>query len=213
LFRCSVAICHSPQYELDNRDGLAQDWARLPLPRSAVTARELFAAGNTVSQLLDPHSRADFAIQRVIADQGRSLARLERVDGGSIRENDLVVEYSYYGSAAGRWEHRGYLSEENAHLSWGESTGDLYMSSDICFRNIPERVWKYELGGYPVLKKWLGYRDRQRRPGHSLTLAEVEHFRSMARRIAALLVFHSTLDRLYEQCLADFFPIDELSGL
>jgi hypothetical protein len=47
----------------------------------------------------------------------------------------------------------------------GDTTGDLYINDAVLFRHVPDRVWHYELGGYPVIKKWLGYRDRGRRPG------------------------------------------------
>src|SRR3989442_2161279 len=44
----------------------------------------------------------------------------------------------------------------------------------------------FKLGGYPVLKKWLGYRDVRRRGG-PLTLQEAEYFRQMVRRLTAIL--------------------------
>lgn len=44
-------------------------------------------------------------------------------------------------------------------------TGDLYIEESVFFANVPEAVWKYELGGYPVLKKRLGYRQADRRGG------------------------------------------------
>jgi hypothetical protein len=47
-------------------------------------------------------------------------------------------------------------------------------------------VWGFELGGYPVLKKWLGYRQESRRGGRPLTLTEARYFRSMIQRLAAL---------------------------
>ena len=47
-------------------------------------------------------------------------------------------------------------------------------------------VWRYKLGGYQVLKKWLSYREQSilARP---LTPAEVQHLTDTARRIAAVL--------------------------
>ena len=56
---------------------------------------------------------------------------------------------------------------------------------------MPAAVWRYKLGGYQVLKKWLSYRDRTilARP---LTPAEVQHFTDTARRIAAILALTET---------------------
>ena len=52
-------------------------------------------------------------------------------------------------------------------------------------------MWRYKLGGYQVLKKWLSYRERNilARP---LTLDEVQHFTDTARRIAAILTLTAT---------------------
>ena len=96
------------------------------------------------------------------------------------------------------------------HDEWGRATGDLYINKSIFFRHVPEAVWQYELGGYPVIKKWLGYRDRGRRPGVPLSVQEAAHLRAMVHRLAAVLRLHSTLDRLYEQVCQDCFTLAEL---
>jgi hypothetical protein len=212
LHRHCIAICHSPQYEIDNKDGLAQDWARVPLPRTRSLFQDLVDAGNLVTELLDPLASAEITVRTILGPEAISLGRVERVEGGSIRENELVISYAYYGAAKGRWEPRAFTADETAHSEWGENTGDLYLSERIRLRNVPELVWKYEIGGYPVLKKWLGYRDGRRRPGSTLSLAEIEHFRSMIQRIASLLVLHPKLDRLYEMCLVDCIRRDEVLG-
>ena len=71
-------------------------------------------------------------------------------------------------------------------------------------------MWRYELGGYPVLKKWLGYRQASRRNGQPLTLAERQHFRSMIQRIAALFALHQAAAVLYEEAAAMAFTAEEL---
>jgi hypothetical protein len=75
---------------------------------------------------------------------------------------------------------------------------------------VPERVWQHELGGYPVLKKWLGYRHADRRRGRPLTPAEARHFRSIIQRLAALLALQPELDGAYEAAAADAFSAEEL---
>ncbi len=67
-----------------------------------------------------------------------------------------------------------------------QTTFDIYLNGNACWRNIPGAVWRYRLGGYQVLKKWLSYRehtilDRPFRP------EEVQHFTDTARRIAVIL--------------------------
>lgn len=71
-------------------------------------------------------------------------------------------------------------------------------------------MWRYELGGYPVLKKWLGYRDVRRRDGRPVTLAELDHLRGIVQRLAALLLLHDALDAAYEKAAADAFTTTDL---
>jgi hypothetical protein len=127
-----------------------------------------------------------------------------------VRDSDLVVTYSFFGAAQGAWRERRPQQDEAFETAWGEATGDLHLNDKVSLRNVPERVWRYELGGYPVIKKWLGYRDAGRRPGQPLTLAELEHLRQMVHRIAALLLLHGDLDAAYERALEDPFTADEL---
>jgi type ISP restriction-modification system protein len=62
--------------------------------------------------------------------------------------------------------------------------------------NVPELVWTYQLGGYPVLKKWLSYQQADRRDGKPLTDDERRWFRQVIQRIAALLALGPSLDAL-----------------
>lgn len=57
--------------------------------------------------------------------------------------------------------------------------------------------WGYHVGGYQVVKKWLGYRERGVL-GRDLSAAEVNEVRDMFRRIAALLLLEPALDENYE---------------
>jgi len=72
-------------------------------------------------------------------------------------------------------------------------------------------AWTYELGGYPVIKKWLAYRDNGRRPNTALSISESEHLQSMVRRIAALLALRDQLDVLYEAAALNSFSLEELA--
>ena len=73
-----------------------------------------------------------------------------------------------------------------AATALGNTTFDIHLNEHAVWRNVPAAVWHYKLGGYPVLKKWLSYRERRilERP---LRPDEVQHFTNSARRIAAML--------------------------
>ena len=69
----------------------------------------------------------------------------------------------------------------------GETTFDVYLNGNAFWRNVPAAVWRYKLGGYQVLNKWLSYRE-QTILGRPLRPEEVQHFTDTARRIGAILL-------------------------
>lgn len=211
LLRVALALLHAPAYQADHRSALSADWAHLPIPRNAALFRSLVEAGDLVARLLDSNSDARTAVFAVIGEnRAAHLAQLRKEDGGPIQPADLQITINYWGGAKGRWVPRSFTSEEDALPAWGERTGDLYIADGIFFANVPEAVWRYELGGYPVLKKWLGYRQANRRDGEPLTTDERRWFRSMVQRIAALITIGAALDTLYSQASEDTFTAADL---
>ncbi|MFZ4764317.1 MAG: type ISP restriction/modification enzyme [Roseimicrobium sp.] len=41
----------------------------------------------------------------------------------------------------------------------GEGYLDIHLNATTRWKDVPEPVWNYTLGGYQVLKKWLSYRE------------------------------------------------------
>ncbi|MDE0460329.1 MAG: hypothetical protein OXI15_23830, partial [Chromatiales bacterium] len=110
---------------------------------------------------------------------------------GHIGQGDAVMP------GHGRITERAYAADERAALNdanamLGETTFDIHLNRRACWRNVPAAVWRYKLGGYQVLKKWLSYRERGilARP---LRPEEVQHFTDTARRIAAILMTVSSV--------------------
>jgi hypothetical protein len=210
LFRCTLAILHSPQYEADHADTLAQDWPHAPIPKDKALFSELVKLGHMIATLLDPAMASDATVRKILGKGSATIGVSRRRQGGQVAQQDLVVSIAYFGAARGKWTERSYAAAELQNTAWGETTGDLYINDDIYFANIPNAVWRYELGGYPVLKKWLGYRQGNRRDGRPLTLDERQHFRFMIQRLAALLALHDTASALYEKAAAAAFSAEEL---
>lgn len=211
LFRLALAIMHSPQYEQDHADALAQDWAHLPIPTDARVFEDLASVGDQIATLLDPCADAELVADTAIGAGGlRTLGALRKVGGGPILETDLGLAVSYFGAAPGKWIARAYAGNEVQHPALGERTGDLFLNDAVMVAKVPERVWQYEMGGYPVLKKWLGYRQQNRRGGAPLTLTEARHFRSMVQRLAAVLLLHDRLDALYAKACEAAFTAEDL---
>lgn len=210
LFHLTLALAHAPQFEDDHRSALAQDWLHLPIPRDRTVFTEIAGLGETVARLLDPLADAERPLEELLGPARRTLAVVAGKGTAVVRERDLAVTVSYNGAAQGGWVARARSEGEVVASAWGESTGDLWLNDTVHLRNVPERVWRYELGGYPVVKKWLGYRDARRRSGRGLTLAEVDHLRGIVHRVAALLLLHERLDAAYGQAVARPFTGAEL---
>ena len=176
----------------------------------------LLTVGEQIIRLLDAGREAGDVIQAVVgADRARTLGPLRRTDGKQVRPDDLKIAITYWGGGKGRWKPRAFTAEElpaaDFANAWGERTGDLIVNDDAYFANVPELVWNYQLGGYPVLKKWLGYRQADRRDGRPMTDDERRWFRQNIQRIAALLALGPTLNTLYQDAAANAFTIEELT--
>ena len=215
LFRTAFAVLHAPSYQAEHKSALAADWAHLPIPKDVKFLDRLVVAGEQVTRLLDSGRDAGDVIKAILgADRARALGPLKRIDGQQVRPDDLKVTVTFWGGGKGRWIPRVYTADELPATefgnAWGDRTGDLYINDDAYFSNVPELIWHYELGGYPVLKKWLGYRQADRRDGKPLTDDERRWLREVIQRIAALLALGPSLDALYQEVGANAFTIDEL---
>ena len=209
LTRLCLVVCHSPLYQSEHKESLAQDWVRIPVPKSRNLFEEIVKAGDLLAVLPNPVANVTRALKEVLGDDAKDLAVPGTLSGGHVGQTDLLVEFSFFGAAQGGWRPRAVAPGEPMHAEWGTTTGDLNINSTAFFRHVPEHVWKYELGGYPVIKKWLGYRDRGRRPGVLLSIQEVSHLRGMVQRLAAVLRLQPTLDNLYERVCEDCFSAEE----
>jgi Type ISP C-terminal specificity domain/N-6 DNA Methylase len=207
LFRCALAVLHSPHCEEDHRDALAHDWAHLPVPKDPKILDRLIVLGDQLAALLDPLAKVGAMIRAIL---GAERAARLGVITSKASPPDLRVTVSYFGAAKGRWVEREFAEGEDPLVSWGKRTGELYLNDDTWLANVPERVWRHELGGYPVIRKWLGYRSADRRGGAPLTIDEVQHLRSIVQRLATLLALQPELDAVYESAAADAFTAEEL---
>ncbi len=211
LFRVGFAVLYAPAYQREHKSALSADWAHLPIPKDRDIFDRLVDRGEVVTRLLDANRDANDVIKTVIGqERTAALGPLRRIDDGHLGPADLKITVSYWGGSRGRWEPRSYTLAEAPLDLWGERTGDLYINDTAFFANVPEAVWTYQLGGYPVLKKWLGYRQADRRDGRALTDDERRFFRQVIQRIAALLALGSNLDPLYQEAAANAFTATEL---
>ena len=86
----------------------------------------------------------------------------------------------------------------------GQSTHDVFLNDTACWRNVPEKVWDYTIGGYQVIKKWLSYREHELL-GRALTSDEAGEVTRTACRIASLILLQPELDANYQRVKATAF--------
>ena len=157
------------------------------------------AQGRELARLLDP----DTPVPGVTSGRRRpeiaAIAVPATADDRNMAGDDfaLTAGWGHYGAGGavmpgqGRIVERAFTPEERTALggalpALGETTFDVYLNARAFWRNVPAAAWRYKLGGYQVLKKWLSYRERSIL-GRPLHPEEVQHFTDTARRIRAIL--------------------------
>ena len=207
LFHHVLATLHDPAYRQANAGALRMEWPRIPLPGwpdgrtqgAARTLAESAARGRELAALLDSGTPIPGVTQAPIRPESAAVAVPATTGGRNMAGDDfaLAAGWGHFGAGGavmpgqGRATERDYTPEERAALSdalpaLGAATFDVYLNDRAFWRNIPAAVWRYKLGGYRVLKKWLSYRERRilNRP---LRPEEIQHFTDTARRIAAII--------------------------
>jgi predicted helicase len=207
LFYHVLSTLHSPEYRVENSGALRQDWPRVPLPKSREALIASAKLGKQVAALLNTET----AVQAVTAGKVRpELVKIAVVTRLNEQLNlSLTAGWGHAGQngvtmpGKGRVETRAFTAEEAAAggtpalLLLGSATHDVYLNEAACWRNVPEKVWDYTIGGYQVMKKWLSYREFELL-GRALTPDEAREVTHMARRIAALILLQPELDRNYQ---------------
>ena len=162
------------------------------LARSAPRGREL-------ARLLDSDTPVPGVTTGTLRPEVAAVAVPSTTDGRNMAGDDfaLTAGWGHVGAGGavmpgqGRIVERAFTPDERAALggalpALGQTTFDVCLNARAFWRNVPAAVWRYKLGGYQVLKKWLSYREASIL-GRPLRPEEVQHLTDTARRIAAIL--------------------------
>ena len=214
LFHHVLAVLHDPTYRQANAGALRMGWPRIPLPGWPKGAAENAAAlvrsaarGRQLAALLDCEAPVPGVTQAPLRPEMAVIAVPATRDGRNMASGDLAVTagWGHFGKGdavmpgQGRVVERPLTPEERSAMArghdtlalTGQTTLDIYLNDHAFWRNVPLPVWRYKLGGYQVLKKWLSYRE-QGVLGRGLRAEEVLHFAGVARRIGGILVTMAT---------------------
>ena len=208
LVHYAVAVLHDPDYNQTNADALRAEGPRIPLPdwpdRAANGAAKEFARtaahGRTLTALLDSDTPVPSVTSAILRSVIAAVAMPATVDVRNMATADFAITagWGHYGHGdvvmpgQGRAVERAFTADERAAMSdalpaLGETTFDIYLNANAFWRNVAAAVWRYKLGGYQVLKKWLSYREQVVLQRSSCS-NEIQRFADTARRIAEISV-------------------------
>ena len=197
----ALAICFSPCYLRENRDGVRIGWPRIPLPDSRKALERSALLGGELMRLLDSESPAAGIDSGDIAPRLKILAR-QKGDDYAVNGNWGHLDgKGRVTPAKGKIVPRAWKPAELESLAGAEKTLgaplDIYLNGSTFWSGVPENAWKFRIGGYQVAKKWLSYREQSvlKRP---LRAEEVRHFTATIRRLAAILLLTENLDANYK---------------
>lgn len=223
VFHHVLATLHTPAYREANAGALRQDWPRIPWPKlpfaqtadmkpgegglspeSADRREDLRAAleasaalGRRVAALLDPETPVPGVTAGPIDPLLQNVGVWTILDGSPPQASDyhVTAHWGYRGQGGVVMPATGRLlpGPPTPESPLGSETVDVALNDRAVWRGVPRAVWEYKLGGYPVLKKWLSYRERDVL-GRPLKPEEIRHFTDTARRITALLLLGPELD-------------------
>ena len=199
----ALAIGYSPAYLAENADGIRQDWPRIPLPKTKDLLVASAALGRQVAALLDTEASVPGVTAGKIRDELKRIAVFQRVDGKPANPEagdlDLTAGWGHAGKGSVTMPGKGKLIRRD------DGEWDIFLNDIACWRNIPETVWDYTIGGYQVIKKWLSYREKPLL-GRGLTPDEVRYVTEMARRLATLITLQISLDANYREVTQTTYP-------
>jgi len=232
LFYHTLAVLHAPEYRAENSGALRQDWPRVPLPKSREALLASAELGKQVAALFDTETLLTGVANGNVRAELKTIAVLSSTKNlsltagwGHAGQNGVTMP------GKGKLETRPFTADEAAGRAGsplpaadcnesvrvgeerrarsdapylGPATHDVFLNETAYWRNVPEKVWDYTIGGYQVIKKWLSYREFELL-GRALTPDEAREVTHMARRIAALILLQPELDKNYQAIKAATF--------
>jgi hypothetical protein len=114
--------------------------------------------------------------------------------GWELVQAHLLKEYPNAGLA--KLDGKGDETVE----TWGYSEVEkaIKINKTQCFKPVPEDVWKFHIGGYQVLEKYL-----KSRKGQQLSLDEIKHVGAVADSLAFTITQMAKIDKAYKKAFPD----------
>lgn len=117
--------------------------------------------------------------------------------GWELVQAHLLKEYpeaglaKYHGKGDNTVEAVRYTNVKDAEQT-------IWINKTQGFRPVPEDVWNFHIGGYPVLDKYL-----KSRRGRQLSLDEINHVAAIADSLAFTITQMAKIDEAYKKAFPD----------
>jgi hypothetical protein len=207
IFYHTLAVLWTPDYRDENEAALRQDWPRIPIPADASVLDASAKLGHAAADLLLPDKPVPGVTTGKLSTELRVLGVPTKVGRGTIDpSSDLRVEAGW-----------GFRGQKNAVMCGKgnvvpstadpENALDVYLNDRFYWSNVPNDVWGMTIGGYPVIKKWLSYREFKVL-GRPLRLEEMTYITEVIRRLKALLLLGPELDDNYRSTKQDTLKLN-----
>ncbi|MDE0662087.1 MAG: hypothetical protein OXI79_20840 [Gammaproteobacteria bacterium] len=166
LFDWIYAVLHSETYRLRYSEFLKSDFARVPLPRTKALFQALARQGHALIErhLLRPRS-----------------GKVSRIYTGP--KHPAVGRVGW--SEGTVWLDAVKTSAREGHRAIKPGT--------MGFRDVPEEVWDFHIGGYQVCHKWL--KDRN---GRKLSAMEIDHYQQIVAALRDTIRVVAEIDGIIE---------------
>ncbi len=180
LFYHVLAILWSGQYKRENAASLKMDWARIPIPLALDALSSSATLGRRLTDLLLPRRSVASVTAGKLRPELKDLAVPVKPGRATIDPDaDLDVTASW-GSRSTSGAVMPGQGKVTRNADDPDNAVDVWINKAVCWRNVPRAVWEMKIGGYPVIKKWLSYREK-RVLGRALTMDEMLHVTHVSR--------------------------------
>jgi predicted helicase len=175
IFQYIYAVFHSPGYRKRYADFLKIDFPRLPLTRNLGLFRALARLGGEL---------VAFHLVNAPMQAGISLSLPDKAIGTFRYAQPPILRLRYQGP------HKPVVQK----LYWSANTVWLNTDQSACFHGVPEKVWKFHIGGHQVCAKWL--KDRK---GRILSADDLLHYHRIVIALHETIRLMAEIDRVIDQ--------------
>jgi len=178
-------------------DSLRKTYGRQPSPEDTFYYIYAILYAGTYRKKYAEFLKTDFP--RVPFTKDRELFKTLAVLGEKLVDLHLLKS-SELNKPACRFQGNGDNRVEKQSYSPKEK--QVYINKTQYFEGVQPDVWKYQIGGYQVLDKWL--KDRKKR---ILNLDDIKHYCRVVTALAKTIEVQSEIDKLYPEVEKDTVSI------